>query len=308
VVSFRVAGQEILYCDTIEASGGMEWMYPFMDRVYMDEGGVRGSKFRFQDRLVEVEDETLVQAGYIKKDGKTGITYHGMIRKKPWKVMGFGVDRLGIYISSGLDTADFLPICERFGRTRVTQTYRLLDGVLSIDETILNIDVHDTLQGTGHHPWFARRDGNWYGMIPAQSFSPMDDRMLPTGELLPVTNTPFDLRGTLKPLARDRHGVLTFLERDWNGWAISKMYNAKDGTLIEYAQDQSLPFCVIWDKEEKFFAFEGLSSNVNALTHIGDPAYRPVVLAPGESYTMRVKVTVSRKVDAQGLPLPVEQV
>jgi galactose mutarotase-like enzyme len=309
VISYKVGGQEILYCDQIQNSGGMEWMFPFMDRLYPAEAGAEGSAFYFNGELVDVRDDDLVKTGYIKRDPVTGMAYHGMLRRRPWTTAKIGFDRQGVFVQSRLDTADFPPVRKRFGRSQVTLTYRVKDGEMNIEEKILNLDTRDTIQATGHHPWFVRNGGAWQVRTTARSYCPLDARGLPTGERLPVKGTAFDLHGKFQPLNQDRHGVLTDLEHNPGGWAVTEMYNSKNGTLIEYAQDQALPYQVIFDKEEKFFAVEALSSNVNSLAHAQEPNYNPIILKPGQTYTMNVKIKVSRRVDSETLlPLPTEQV
>jgi nucleoside-diphosphate-sugar epimerase/galactose mutarotase-like enzyme/signal transduction histidine kinase len=291
ITELTVGGKNILHLDNVTASGGIEVMYPFMDRL-------RGNSFTYAGKTVSLDDPAL-EARYTKKDA-TGTVYHGMARRLPWKVEEVGFDEQGIFIRSGLNNVDYPEILERFGAGRVTLTYRLAGNELRSQIHLQN----SSIASTGSHPWIKRGDGDWYYRVPAATETVMQD-MLPTGEHRSVAGTNLDLR-EFKAADRNRHAVLTNLTPNAEGKIVSEIYNALDGTFISVEQSTNLPFVVIWDKEPGFFAIEPVSSPPAALN---DPenqqGLQPIT---SQDYTTEVTYRVEKRVDAQGVPLKAEAV
>ena len=83
------------------------------------------------------------------------------------------------------------------GNLKVTATYTLMeDNALRLvfaaetdKDTVVNLTDHSYFNLAGHGDIL-----NHVVMIPADRFTPVDSTLIPTGELRPVVNTPFDFR------------------------------------------------------------------------------------------------------------------
>jgi aldose 1-epimerase len=83
------------------------------------------------------------------------------------------------------------------GNLNVTATYTLMNDN-SLRLTFRAVTDKDTVVNLTHHSYFnLAGKGDILGhvvMIPADRFTPVDATLIPTGELRPVENTPFDFR------------------------------------------------------------------------------------------------------------------
>jgi len=104
------------------------------------------------------------------------------------------------------------------GNLIVTIAYALTeDNALMIDyravsdkNSLINLTNHSYFNLAGHD------SGNIYGHtleMDAQFYTPVDSKMIPTGEVLRVKDTPFDFATEPKPLGRDIHSALTQINR-----------------------------------------------------------------------------------------------
>ena len=83
------------------------------------------------------------------------------------------------------------------GKLMVTAVYTLMDdNALKLEYTATT--DKDTVANLTHHSYFNLAGKgdilNHEVMIPADKFTPVDSTLIPTGELQPVTGTPFDFR------------------------------------------------------------------------------------------------------------------
>ncbi len=285
IISWKVKGQEMLYFESVQASGGIEVMYPFIDRVagnkavYVDEKG--------KEHEIDLTDDDLVTAGLTKKDAAK-VVYHGMVRKLPWTVEKIKFDKNGISIRTSFANRDHPEISSRFGRKgKIAVSYTLQGNELKSKIKLRN----SSIATTGSHPWFKRGVGKWFISTSAKKEVVMKD-MIPTKDpRREVAGTDLDLRD-LQPSDTDRHAVLEDLDYDQRGMATSRLYNETDGTLIEVEQSRSLTFVVIWDLlKNKFLAIEPVSSPPDGLNEYKNPrGLKPITQ---KNYTAEVTYRVS---------------
>ncbi|MCL6438482.1 MAG: galactose mutarotase [Rubrobacteraceae bacterium] len=95
------------------------------------------------------------------------------------------------------------------GQIRATVTYRLTrENALYINYEAKNISETDTVINLTNHTYFnlaGEGSGDVYDQllrINADRYTPIDENLIPTGELAPVASTPFDFR-RMKPIGRD---------------------------------------------------------------------------------------------------------
>jgi aldose 1-epimerase len=92
------------------------------------------------------------------------------------------------------------------GTVKVVVTYRFKDAVLGIDYEATT-DAPTPINLT-NHAYFNLRDGGASDILShelrvfASTYTPSDDKLIPTGGFAPVAGTPFDYR-TAKPIGRD---------------------------------------------------------------------------------------------------------
>lgn len=90
------------------------------------------------------------------------------------------------------------------GKLIVTATYRLDEQGTLVVELRARTDKATVVNLTGHSYFNLSGEGSGRSIedhiltIPAESYTPVDDGLIPTGELSPVAGTPFDFR---KPVA-----------------------------------------------------------------------------------------------------------
>jgi aldose 1-epimerase len=121
---------------------------------------------------------------------------HGLVRRRPWRIEEptAGEDQAAVsaFIDWDQDQPDFpsFPVLHR-----LTVTYTLRPGRLGIAYAVANRGPGRLPFGFGVHPWFripAER-GAVVLRVPVARRMEAEDK-LPTGRLLPVSGTPFDLR------------------------------------------------------------------------------------------------------------------
>ena len=121
---------------------------------------------------------------------------HGLARNRPWRLGCPAVDRTGAEVDLVLDWDERQPDFARFPiRHRLTVVYRLVKDGIRISYAAENRSPEPFPFGFGLHPFFpvvGRR-------ADILLWSPAPKRMeavdnLPTGRLIPVAGTPYDLR------------------------------------------------------------------------------------------------------------------
>jgi aldose 1-epimerase len=141
------------------------------------------------------------------------------------------------------------------GRVEITVTYTITDDNGLKIEYNANTDKTTILNPTSH--CYFNLSGspessilNHELMINADYFTPVDAGLIPTGEILPVANTPMDFR-TAKAIGRDieandeqilyGHGYdHNWVLNDYNGQVrlVATLYEAGSGRLMEVLTDQ----------------------------------------------------------------------
>ncbi|MFA5346136.1 MAG: HAD-IA family hydrolase, partial [Candidatus Omnitrophota bacterium] len=199
IISFKVGCTEALFCPDITKSGGIPVLWPYANRI-------RGSIFTFQDRQIDLHSVKGT------KDDGNGNVYHGMVRLEPWEVEEIGSDTNGAFIKLSLDTEDYPLVEQYFAKSKITLTYALKANQLTIETVIQNLDSKDLIMSLAFHPWFNTPDKqNWQITLPASSYW-QAEKQLPSGVLIPVEGTNFDLRVLQTIGARTYDDVLTNLE------------------------------------------------------------------------------------------------
>lgn len=147
---------------------------------------------------------------------------HGFVHGRPWQAIDSGAsDAEGAWVKSRFKSADFPEIGRQFPFPfEATAIYRLINGALHFEFEGKNAGTGDMPVGLGLHPYFPlplTADGNrdvCTVHMPASTYWPLRSDPVPTGEILPVDGTVYDLR---KP--RRMKGL--YYDHVWSGVALT---------------------------------------------------------------------------------------
>lgn len=125
---------------------------------------------------------------------------HGLVRKRPWQIGELRATRFGAMAEVFIDWDQDQPEFDRFPiEHRLTVTYTLKRQGLRIAYRVDNRDRQKLPFGFALHPYFripGAREAVFVEVPAAQRMEAVD--LLPTGQLLKVAGTPYDLR---KPIS-----------------------------------------------------------------------------------------------------------
>jgi aldose 1-epimerase len=157
--------------------------------LYPTPNRVRDAKLEFEGRRYE----------FTPNSGANFI--HGLVRRRPWQSEATA-DRKGATARLWIDWDASQPDFAHFPiEHRLTVSFTVRPGALRIAYAVENRSQTRLPFGFGLHPWFRvpgeRKDV--FLRVPAAHRMEAEER-LPTGNLLPVQKTPFDLR---KPTTLD---------------------------------------------------------------------------------------------------------
>lgn len=155
---------------------------------------IAGGRFKLNGREYQLE----------RNENGVGHLHGGSdgIARRNWKIVSLAPDRVELSIVDPEGRAGYP------GNCAITATYVLRDhGVLSVAYT--STTDRPTLANVCQHSYFNLEGGeDALGhdlMLAADAYLPVDDRLIPTGEIRPVDGTPFDFR-TMSPMDRQFDG------------------------------------------------------------------------------------------------------
>jgi aldose 1-epimerase len=180
--SLKVGGEELLHqpeklADLKLNRSGTPILFPTPNRV-------RDAKLTFEGR--EFTFEANNQKNFI----------HGFVRKRPWQAKPPRASKTGATAELSIDWNEAQPEWQRFPLAhRLTVTYTLGKDGVRIQYDVENLGKDRLPYGFGLHPWFrvpSERKDVFIQVPAAQRMEAQE--MLPTGRLLDVAGTPYDLR------------------------------------------------------------------------------------------------------------------
>lgn len=229
---------------------------------------------------------------------------HGFVHERPWQVIDFGASE-GAWITSRFLSADFPEIGDHFPfpfEARVT--YRLKDGVLYHEFEGVNVGDEDMPVGLGIHPYFPlplTKDGNRGACtvrMPAATYWPLRGDPIPTGEVLPVDGTVYDVRKAM-PL-KDR-----FYDDVWScvqlthGWSRCEYVDPTAEVRIAMEADDAFRELVLYAPDSRpIVCFEPYTCATNAFNLQNQGIDAGLIrLKPGEKLTgvMRISGEIRQK-------------
>jgi aldose 1-epimerase len=161
-----------------------------------------------------------VRNGVFRYQGKNypqvlqGVTIfeHGLVHSQSWSFQTPEVRADSIHLKTWIDVDETSPVFQAFPfRHRLSLEYSLFATGLKVSYTIENKDDQALPFGFGLHPYFSRLCGDegTYVELPAGSVMDTTSDLLPTGRLIEVAATIYDLRKKMKIGALDLDHVFT---------------------------------------------------------------------------------------------------
>jgi aldose 1-epimerase len=130
--------------------------------------------------------------------------------------------------------------------------YHLGPAGLTVTSTVQNRDEVPLPFGIGFHPYLAVTTPTIEGaelVVPARAHLPTDDRLLPTGEILPVVGGPLDFTNAKSVSGHDLNVTYTELIRDEAGLAAAIVRDA-DGGEVELVVDRTYPYLQVYTGDQ----------------------------------------------------------
>lgn len=201
---------------------------------------------------------------YRQEKGGRLILEHGLVYDEPWEYAEPSADDTGAVFTAWLDVTPDSPLFAAFPFVhRLTLTFTLTSSGLTIRFDIINKDDKEIPFGFGIHPYFQKLLGNedTYVSLPARHVMDYTSDLLPTGRLIDVEGTIYDLRGSTRIGDLDMDHVFTGVEP---GKSASIEYRRQNLTVNLKASDV-FPHLVLYaPRGEKFFCLENQSCSTDA--------------------------------------------
>lgn len=197
---------------------------------------------------------------------------HGFVLVRPWQVAGSGAsDGDGAWVKSTFQSADFPEIGKQFPFPfAATVVYRLKDGMLQCEFEGTNAGTGEMPVGLGMHPYFAlplTKDGNrdvCTVEMPASKYWPLRSDPIPTGEILPVDGTIYDVRTPTPLKGRFYDNVWTGVKLT-DGWSRCTYVDPTAGVQVSMEADDAFRELVLYAPESRpVVCFEPYTCTTNA--------------------------------------------
>ena len=166
---------------------------------------------------------------------------HGLVRWRPFRIDAVNQNRC--VMSLLLHPSPAYPFL-----SEVSVAYHLGSLGLTVTTTVTNRDGVPLPFGVGFHPYLAVTTPTIEGAlleVPAKSYVAVDERQLPTGEILPLAGQQLDF-STRKSLSGHELDVTyTDLLRDDSGLAVATLQDGEGGE-IDLSVDRNFPYVQVY--------------------------------------------------------------
>jgi aldose 1-epimerase len=166
---------------------------------------------------------------------------HGTVRWRPFRIEAVNQNRC--VLSLLLHPTPEFPFL-----SEVAVAYHLGSLGLTVTTTVTNRDDVPIPFGLGFHPYLAVTTPTIEGaelVVPARAHVAVDDRQLPTGEILPVAGNDLDFTRAKSVSGHDLDVTYTELTRDDLGLATVSVRDS-DGGAVELSMDRNFPYVQVF--------------------------------------------------------------
>jgi aldose 1-epimerase len=211
--------------------------------LYPTPNRVRGGVFRWQGK------------NYPQSRDGSPVLEHGLAHSEAWDASEPTVARDGVGLETWLEFREGKSIFESFPFPhRLTLRFHLSARGITIAFTIRNDGPREIPFGCGLHPYFAKLSGDeeTFVSLPAGMVMDATSDLLPTGRLIDVAGTIYDLRQPVAVGSLDmdhvftdiRPGKVARIEHRGAGLAIDLEASADFSHLVLYTPRGERYFCV----------------------------------------------------------------
>ena len=259
-------------------SGGSEKRGGQGDILIPFPGRIGNGRYSFDGRTFQLECND--------KEGPNAI--HGFVRSLPWHIQESHPNSVAFGVR--LDATTYAERGYPFS-LRILVTYELNTQRLGCRFSVTNVGHKPAPVGVGFHPYFTVGTGiidEAEAQIPGTGFLEFNQRLVPTGTIYPVQDTPWDYR-RFRPIAQQRFNhCYVNLERDTEGVAMAALRHVPSNRTITMTMDAAFSSVVVYtgdaiaDAPRVALAIEPMTCASDAFNH---PEWGLKRLAPDETFS-----------------------
>jgi aldose 1-epimerase len=206
--------------DEVPSGARGQVLYPWPNRMGDD-------RWSFSERTARPHVDDVTHATAI----------HGVVRWRPFRVEAVNQNRC--VLSLLLHPSPDYPFL-----SEIEVAYHLGSLGLTVTTTVTNRDEVPIPFGLGFHPYLAVTTPTIEGAtleVPARAYIALDERQLPTGEILPVAGHLLDFTSRKSVSGHELDVTFTELSRDDLGLATVVVGDAEGGE-VELSMDRNFPY------------------------------------------------------------------
>lgn len=245
-----------------------------------------------------VENGVFVFRGKAYEQVKRGrrVFEHGLVYDEEWELVDVNVTEKEALLSARIIWTIDSPLFEAFPFPHyLTLTFRLMDGAIEIAHDIINYGSEEIPYGFGLHPYFQKLSGEERTVIalPVDHVMEASETLLPTGKILPVRGTAFDLN---RPTSIGKLDLDHVFLRAAGDEPAAIHYTEQGFKVNIHATDDFSYFVVYSPAGMPYFCIENQTCSTNAhnLYHRGLQEISGLrMVASGEHKTGTVRYSIS---------------
>ena len=259
-------------------SGGSEKRGGQGDILIPFPGRIGNGRYSFDGRTFQLECND--------KEGPNAI--HGFVRSLPWHIQESHPNSVAFGVR--LDATTYAERGYPFS-LRILVTYELNTQGLGCRFSVTNVGHKPAPVGVGFHPYFTVGTSiidEAEAQIPGTGFLEFNERLVPSGTIYPVQDTPWDYR-RFRPIAQQRFNhCYVNLERDTEGITIAALRHVPSNRTITITMDAAFSSVVVYtgdaiaDAPRVALAIEPMTCASDAFNH---PEWGLKRLAPDETFS-----------------------
>lgn len=205
---------------------------------------VRNKKFKFEGKIYDLSA--------IKRKSGNFPLIHGLVDDKVWQIGTIKIHKNYVQASTFIEVLPSSEIFKFFPfKSRLTLTFTLSGWGLKVNYQNNNLSESNLPFGFALHPYFTHKS-NARIFLAATSLMEKNNDLLPTGKLLNVKNTPYDLNSPVPLSYLSLDDVFTNIDRTktpYVDYPVSKL-------KIFLKSSQEFTHAVIYTGEKSSFCFE----------------------------------------------------
>jgi aldose 1-epimerase len=261
-------------------SGGAEKKGGQGDVLIPFPGRVADGRYTFDGQVFQLERND--------KEGPNAI--HGFVRTLPWVVITSVANRAVFEVTLA---------AEQYGSKGypfsllIQVAYVLNERGLSCSFEVKNVGSRLAPVGVGFHPYFTV-GSTWIDeaevRIPGAAILEFNERLAPTGNIIPVAGTEWDYRAIRPVRARRFNHCYIELDRDEEGTTTASLRHVGSGRRIDVMMDRSFSAVVVYTGDaipgdaRRALAIEPMTCATDAFNH---PEWGLQQLPPGRIFSGR---------------------